>query len=91
MYLLGNVSDFLCSKNFTESTIALQNTRHLKRKHCKSCWALELCTTCPAQLLLYESKTQQSYCDNIRNELSKKLVMISKKTKEGSLFEHLII
>jgi uncharacterized protein len=87
---LGNISDdFTNSNSFAETTLIMQNARRSDSSLCKNCWAIELCSVCPAQLLLYGSNEQQSHCNSVRSSLSNKLLSISKKIKEGTFSEYI--
>ena len=77
-YYMGQVSNFPNSDGFRNTTKAMHNARRTKFERCKDCWASELCTTCPAKLLLPRGEELiNDTCAYIRKEISNALLELA--------------
>jgi len=87
-YTLGTVSDF--PNNLLKTTSAVRGTRRSEIDKCKDCWALGLCRSCPAYLLLFDDEElDESHCEDVKKYTSNVLIKIAKMSEEGTLLSYM--
>ena len=87
-YPLGTVVDFPESDALEETTTIMHNTRRTNREQCAGCWATELCSMCPAHLLLFGDGDQYAQCVKMREKLSSILLSIAQMSIDKTLSVH---
>lgn len=75
-YKFGSIrnNDIFDTEKYKQVTEYVYKSRRSKRTDCSICWARNLCTICPAQLLLdYKPNELEIKCNSVKNNLRKYL------------------